>query len=329
MPSLKEIVDKKHVLFITTKNLDYIRNSQEIHLLKELGANVEVIGSASSSYAKRLFHVYWRLLTISVKRFDIVFAGFSPQLIVPFWRWKFRHKILIEDFFISLYDTLVHDRQKFRSSGFIGRLLHRLDANTLSGADLIICDTKAHGQYFSTEFGQGDLPLLPLYLEADRSIYYPRDLHHTDHRLHVLYFGSILPLQGLPVILDAIRLLLPRRDIEFTIIGPIPKDMNPPVSDRIHYIPWLSQQKLAEEIAMADLCLAGHFHPSIAKASRTIPGKAYIYEAMNKPMILGDNPATRERETKWTVPTFYVPMGDAAALADCILAFKSSNLLYS
>ena len=30
------------------------------------------------------------------------------------------------------------------------------------------------------------------------------------------------------------------------------------------------------------------------KAKRTIPGKAYIYQAMGKKMILGDSPANRE-----------------------------------
>ena len=45
---------------------------------------------------------------------------------------------------------------------------------------------------------------------------------------------------------------------------------------------WLPQEKLAEYIDMADLCLAGHFNAAVEKASRTIPGKAYIYQAMGK-----------------------------------------------
>lgn len=36
---------------------------------------------------------------------------------------------------------------------------------------------------------------------------------------------------------------------------------------------WLSQQELADEIAGADLCLAGHFNADIDKAKRTIPGR--------------------------------------------------------
>ena len=42
--------------------------------------------------------------------------------------------------------------------------------------------------------------------EADKSIYYPRE-NKTNKDFTVLYFGSILPLQGVSVILEAINLL--------------------------------------------------------------------------------------------------------------------------
>ena len=53
-----EFLDHKNVLFITTKNLDYIRNSQELRLIRERAASCAVIGSGQKSYAKRLFSVY-------------------------------------------------------------------------------------------------------------------------------------------------------------------------------------------------------------------------------------------------------------------------------
>jgi len=319
MTSLIDTIRGKSILFITTKNLDYIRNSQEITLLKKYAASLHVIGSSSTSYPKRLLFVWSHLLFLSVKQYSVVFTGFAPQLIVPFFSWKFRKKILIEDFFISLYDTFVCDRQKIGAHSIIGKLLHHLDQVTLKKASLIISDTNAHGDFFSTEFGIKRECIKTLYLEADRSIYYPRaGKPEPSNIFHVLYFGSILPLQGLPVILDAIKQLKDNPRLYFTVIGPISDSFQKPLADNIRYINWLPQEKLAEEIASADLCLAGHFHGTIQKAWRTIPGKAYIYEAMEKPMILGDNPATRELENKFTVPVYYVPMGDAKALADCI-----------
>lgn len=322
---LIQMITGQKVLFITTKNLDYIRNSQEIALLEKHAASVTVIGSFSSSYPVRLFTVWLRLLFSSFRPYTVVFAGFSPQLIVPFFFWKIGKRVLIEDFFISLYDTLVCDRQKFKAGSLVGRFFHRLDTVTIRSADLVISDTRAHGSYFSDEFVKSADSIEPLYLEADTSIYYPRPaVPHNS--FHVLYFGSVLPLQGLQVILDAIDLLKDHKELVFTVVGPLSDSMRKPEGENIRYINWLPQDKLAEAIAQADLCLAGHFHPTIQKAQRTIPGKAYIYQAMEKPMILGDNPATRELEGRWTVPVFYVPMGDSRALAGCILEQSAKNV---
>lgn len=315
------------VLFVTTKNLDYIRNSQEIALLKQHAASLKIIGSSHSSYLKRLLTVWIELFKTPSKSFSVVFTGFAPQLIVPLFFWKFRKAVLIEDFFISFYDTLVHDRQKFSAKSIFGRFLHWLDEATIRQADYIICDTKAHGAYFCEEFSADPKKVTPLYLKADTSIYYPRPKRSSeDGSFRVLYFGSILPLQGLPVILQAIDRLKDIPYLTFTVIGPIPDTMKKPSGSRIRYINWLTQEQLAEEIADADLCLAGHFHASIQKARRTIPGKAYIYEAMKKPMILGDNPATRELQNQFQVPVYYVPMGDSGALAECIRQLAKDHL---
>ena len=79
----------------------------------------------------------------------------------------------------------------------------------------------------------------------------------------------------------------------------------------------ISGEKLAEYIANADLCLAGHFNRDIDKAQRTIPGKAYIYQSMQKVMICGDNRANREL-FKEDSSVCFVPMGSAEKLRDAI-----------
>ncbi len=329
---LTHIIDKK-VLFITTKNLDYIRNMQELTLINEHSASYTVIGSNAKSYPIRLFHVYSKILTTNCKQFDTAFIGFAPQLILPFFSRKFKHNYIIEDFFISLYDTLCYDRQKVRPNSFIGKLLHLLDKRTLHKADFVITDTCAHAAYFRNEFDAYTTDMHTLYLQADRSIYYPMQLvkpSHLTDKFIVLYFGSILPLQGIEVVLDAMALFKEHPHIYFYCIGPIEKTQlrKPlPKADNIEYIDWLPQKKLATYIAQADLCLAGHFHPSIEKAKRTIPGKAYIYKAMEKPMILGDNPATHELFSENSMVTF-VEMGNALALAQKIeLAYEKSMSL--
>ena len=111
------------------------------------------------------------------------------------------------------------------------------------------------------------------------------------------------------------------------MIGDVGNKYQKPESANIEYIPWLSQEKLAEYIAMADVCLAGHFNKEIDKAHRTIPGKAYIYQAMEKRIILGDSRANRELFSE-SDQNYFVPMGDAQALADLIsdIADKNSGI---
>ena len=318
-----ELAAGKKVLFITTKNLDYLRNTQEIRLLREHAQEVRVIGSGSGSYAKRLMKVYASLLATNVNRYDLVFAGFAPQLVLPFFR-KLRKKPVIEDFFISLYDTAVQDRKKFRAGSLPAAVLKRLDERTLALGDTVIADTRAHADYFVNGLGCDPERIRVLYLEADPEIYHPADVQREPGApFRVLYFGSILPLQGVDVVLDAVKMLRDEPGCAFEIIGPLPEGK---ISEQenLTCIPWLSQEELAQHIARADLCLAGHFAADIDKAKRTIPGKAYIYRAMEKPMILGDTPANHELFEE-DGKTLFVPPGDAEALAEKIKEFIIHN----
>lgn len=323
-----EFAEGKKVLFITSKNLDYIRNSQEIYELGKKSGTMDVIGYKDKSYPKRLLKLYWKLITGSFKEYDLVFIGFAPQLVLPFFGFKFKKCKVAVDFFISLYDTMCCDRQKFGKNSIPGKLLKAIDRKTLKKADYIIADTKAHGKYFSEELGADESRIEVIYLEADKSIYKPMHVEKENRakgKFTVLYFGSILPLQGIDVILGALDRLKDRKDMYFYVIGPVSSKYEKPVSENIEYISWLSQEELAEHIAMADLCLAGHFNKDIEKAKRTIPGKAYIYEAMNKPMILGDNEATRELYNESMKGIYFVEMGDAEALAERIKSICSER----
>lgn len=313
------------VLFVTTKNLDYLRNTQEIEWIKQNCQSIKVIGSTKRSYFKRLLKVYFELLFCNMKQFDKVFVGFAPQLILPFFSWKMKRKEIIIDFFISMYDTLIFDRKKFSKKGIVAKILNHFDKKTIHLADLVIADTKAHGNYFIEEFGLEEQKLKVLYLKADEEIYHPMECEKPKSmqgKFTVLYFGSILPLQGLDIILETIDKMKNDENYYFLVIGPIQDKYIKPQSDNIEYHDWLSQEDLAKYISYSDLCLAGHFNKEIEKAKRTIPGKAYIYKAMDKPMVLGDNPATHELFSEDMSRIYFVEMGNAEALMETIQKAK-------
>ena len=324
---MMDYAKNKKVLFITTKNLDYIRNSQEIKELKLRSDRLDIIGSKDKSYIKRLLHVYGRILRNSFKQYDVVFVGFAPQLVIPLFSWKMKRNYVVIDFFISIYDTMICDRKKFKDGGIISKIMRHIDELTLRKADKIISDTKVHADYFISDLKADKDKLEVIYLEADTKIYFPKDVKRPESikdKFVVLYFGSIIPLQGVPVIFEALRELKDDKDFYFYMIGPVGKEYEKPEADNIEYISWLTQEKLAEKIAEADLCLAGHFNGEIMKAKRTIPGKAYIYEAMGKPMILGDNSATRELYSE-TDGHYFVEMSNPHALAEKIKMIKDNK----
>ena len=322
MKRLSDIRDKR-ILYAATKNSDYLRLVQEIRLLRENGNTVTVISSPSKSYPKRLMYVYRQLMKVRMADYDMSFIGFAPQLIMPLFRRKLKKKPVVMDFFISMYDTLCYDRKKFRPKSLPGRLLKRIDRRTLAAADLAVCDTKAHGSYFCREFGFPKEKMSVLYLEADSSIYYPREAPENKN-FTVLYFGSVLPLQGIPVILKAIDLLKDEKGLRFVFVGPLGSSER--TGENItEYIEWLPQEELAERIAGADLCLAGHFDGSIMKAKRTIAGKTYIYRAMGKPVILGDNPANHELYSESDEGVYFCEMGSPEKLAELIKRIKDQR----
>lgn len=322
------LVKGKRVLFITTKNVDYIRNIQEIQLLNDNAEKVDLIYSRKKKYVARIVWICFRLLFFKIQKTDVVFIGFAPQLILPFFYWKISKKFIIIDFFISVYDTLINDRKQFGTKSIAAKFSHWLDCYVIKKADYVITDTRADTRYFIDEFhGEGKI-FETVYLKADPSVYYAREQHKPQllhNKFVVLYFGSILPLQGVDIVLEAVSLLKDKVNIYIQIIGPISNLYKKTKQENVEYIDWLSQEKLAEYIANADLCLAGHFNADIDKARRTIPGKAYIYEAMGKKMILGDNEANREL-FKEDQRHIFVEMGKAEGIAKVIRELSKESV---
>ncbi len=318
--ALKQIVDGKKVLFVSSKNADYIRNVQEIEFLKKEAMACDVIASSSKSYLKRIIYTYWKMLTTKWKNYDYIFIGFAPQLYSVFFPFVRKEQLII-DFFISIYDTMVDDRKKVKDNSLLAKLMHKIDGYTIKKAKYIVCDTKAHRDYFVEEFDSVVEKYCVLYLEADVSIYNPEEYVTTsdDSILEVIYFGSILPVQGIEVILDTIKLLKDNGSIRFTIVGPIENSHKIEGQDypNTTFIPWLSQKELAEKIAFSDICLAGHFSATIGKANRTIAGKTYIYKAMNKAVILGDSQANHELFVEDEMH-YFVERGNPEALAQLL-----------
>ena len=281
----------------------------------------------------RLFSIGLKVILADFKKYDLIFIGGLPQFIVPIVRMRAGRKTLIIDFFISVYDTLVYDRMLLSSSNPMSRVLRWFDAYALFAADHVIVDTRRHGRYFCETFKSDPAKVTVLYLEADKKIYYPKKVQRPPElgsKFLVFFFGAMNPLQGTEIILESARILEKHGNIVFIIVGPFEKikgiDRYLGLTNVRFAARWLPQSEIADLIAASDLCLAGHFNETVEKASRVIPGKAFAYRAMDKPVIFCDNPANRELFHPEAKQVHFVKMGDPAALADKILELEGGGL---
>ena len=334
---LLNLLKGKNVVYITVKNEDYIRTSQIKWILTENAKKFRIYSSEKGNPLTRTIDIRKKLRSVSFEGVDVVIAGFLPQLI-----WKDLTRctlgtgtIVIAEMFLSLYDTVVLDRKLAWKKGIIAHICKQLDRKVVKEADYIITDTKADADYFANEFGTGKdrEKFETLYLEADLGDYISAnvvlDKNEDENSKTILYFGTGLPLQGTNHVAKAFNMLAEEYGYNCIYIGGL-NNMSRNLKrkllfckDRavrcgkgsITYYKWLGQKELFENIANASVCLAGHFDPNIDKADRTIPGKAMIYEALGKTMILGDTKANREIFEPDDKHIF-VPRGDSERIVE-------------
>src|SRR5207244_2427902 len=113
---------------------------------------------------------------------------------------------------VSLYDTFVEDRQRFRADSVAARALREIDRRAFAGADLLVSDTRANAQYMAEIGGIEEPPVC--YIGAEERLF--QHMWERPQRFHALFVGKLIPLHGLDVILAAARLI---PDVEFRIIG--------------------------------------------------------------------------------------------------------------
>ncbi|VVB55593.1 Glycosyl transferases group 1 [uncultured archaeon] len=315
------------ILFISGREAAYTRNSVILKGLKQNGVEIIECTDISSSYFVRYPKVLSKFI-LNTKDFDLIFVGFLGQPLVPIIR-KLSKKPIIFDTFLSIYDTMCFDRNKIKPESVIGKMLYWLDKDSCELADKLLLDTNAHIDYFANTFNLNKNKFQRIFVGADDSIFYPVDFDKENPKFIVFYYGTYLPLQGIEYIIKAAKKLEAHEDIEFKIVGKgieYNKIMNL-VEDlsikNIKFIDWLPYNELPLEITKADICLGGHFS-NIDKAKRVISGKTYQFIAMEKPVIIGDNPANRELFENRN-NAMLVEMANADALADAIMELKNNE----
>ncbi len=313
------------ILFIAGREPAYVRNAVILTSLAKCGIEIINCTDSSASYPARYLKVILKFL--SCQKYDAVFIGFLGQPLVPIIR-MFTRKPIIFDAFLSTYDTICFDRKMFKPDSLFGRFFYNLDKYSCKLADKVVLDTDAHIDYFTKTFALPKDKFHRVFVGAEESLFYPRDLDREDKKFRIFYYSSFLPLHGTEYIVLAANILREHADVEFVIVGRglehkkiqnLVQSLN---IDMIRFIDWLPYEQLPLVIAQADICLGGHFS-DIDKAGRVIAGKTFQFLAMKKPVIVGDCPGNRELLTNRR-DALFVSMADPGALANAIIELRDN-----
>lgn len=289
---------------------------------------------------RMVFHLAWLYFRLAIRYLwledhDAVLVGYNGYLDMPLTKLlaRIRGKPLIFTPVFPLYETSVEDRKFINKDSLSSKIIHLIDELSCRLADLIIIETQTYLDYYSQEFRIPRGKYFKIPLGADETNFFPRaqtSRRKNANRLKVLFYGKFIPLQGIPTIIEAAKLLEDRDDIEFEIIGSgqlsedIQKLARKLDLKNAEFIDWVDYRDLPHHIQNADICLGifGTTH----KAQRGIPIKVYEALAMKKPVITGDSPAAREVFTH-RVDALLCEMGNPRALAEAILLLKQNKKL--
>ncbi len=308
------------VLYFGTYERAYPRNAQVISCLRRAGVEVleqhvpvwegrEHKFDAGPGTALRLARAELELLLRRPRaEFDVLVVGYPGHLDLPAARRAARGRPVVLNPLVSLADTLVSDRARFREGSLAARVLRAIDRAAFRAADLVVADTEQHAQLFRA---LGARRVETCFVGAEERIFRPG--WEARAAFSALFFGKLIPLHGLETIVAAAELA---PDVPFRIVGS--GQLEHQVRDvplNVERIPWVDYEQLPSELHSCG-CALGIFGTA-AKARRVIPNKVFQALACGAPVVTADTPAARELLTDGESALLVRP-GDAEALADAV-----------
>jgi glycosyltransferase involved in cell wall biosynthesis len=274
--------------------------------------------SAGPGRALRLAAAEARLLTRRPRGYDAFVVGYPGHLDLAAARRAAQGRPVVFNPLVSLADTLVSDRGRFRPGSLAARTLERIDRHAFRSADLVVADTEAHARFLGELTGRADIAVC--FVGAEERLFTPG--WQLQERFHALFVGKLIPLQGVETILAAAGAA---PEIQFRIVGS--GQLGRLLDERpsnVEHVPWVEYERLPGEIRSAG-CALGIFGTT-AKAQRVIPNKAFQALACGAPLVSADSPAARELLAD-DDSALLVPPGDADALADAVRRLAADDEL--
>jgi glycosyltransferase involved in cell wall biosynthesis len=251
---------------------------------------------------------------------DALLVGYPGQPDVPAARRAARGRPVVFDALVSLHETLVEDRRRFRPGSPPARALLALDRAALRSADLVVADTQANAEFLAALGSLSPERVEVCLVGAEDRLFRPG--WSPAEPWTCLFVGKLIPLHGLETILAAARLA---PEIPFRLVGS--GQLEALLADRpanVEWVPWVEYDRLPGELQRAG-CALGVFGRS-PKAARVIPNKAYQALACGTPLVTAATPAARELLVDGE-SALLVPPGDPDALAAALRRLRDDAAL--
>ena len=275
------------------------------------GRAVSTSGPRDRRAALRLLAAELRLLRRPNEDFDALIVGYPGHLDLTAARRAARGKPIVFNPLVSLEDTLVDDRGRFRPGSLPARALSAVDRHALRSADLVVADTEANADDLARRARLAHRKVAVCFVGAEERVFRPG--WERREPFTALFVGKLIPLHGLDTVLEAARLA---PEIPFRVVGSGQLEASlaarPP---NVEWSPWVEYERLPAELHAAG-CALGIFGTS-AKASRVIPNKAFQALACGTPLVTADTPGARELLADG-VTALLVPPGEPEALAAAV-----------
>jgi glycosyltransferase involved in cell wall biosynthesis len=269
----------------------------------------------------------WLALAARARRLgrpDTVVVGYLGHFDVHLARLLYprhmfsRHRVpIVLDHLVSAANT-AKDR-RIAGGGLKQRLLELVDAGALRAADIVVVDTEEHLEIVPEKY-RSKAVVVPVGAPAPWHAA-AQELSATvtsaTGPLKVVFYGLYTPLQGAPVIGEALGRLA-GAPVEVTMIG---RGQDQAETKRaaasnqsVRWLDWVPAAELPALVAAHDVCL-GIFGTG-DKALRVVPNKVFQGAAAGCAVVTSDTAPQRRLLGDAAV---LVPPGDPAALADALL----------
>ncbi|MEO0435993.1 MAG: glycosyltransferase [Pseudomonadota bacterium] len=286
----------------------YQRNRVLVGLFGETSTRTAFVGSRKrrashtlsvwSSWSERLASVFLVGLAIlqnrkKISSADLVFVPY-PSYFPLFWLRLFGgvgSARLIADAFLELQSTVVEDRKLISKGSLAEKLVLAFQRFTLTSADGLLIDTEPQRNVLKAALGEGCPPVIALPVGIDEDLWTALPDAPLGARATVLFWGTLIPLHGVEVIVDAAELLERSGapiDIELVGDGQAAERLAEKLSQKqLKTLSWdrrlLDTEELRKKVSKAHICL-GIFGGS-QKAASVVPYKVHQALAANRATI--------------------------------------------